>query len=341
MAMAGQSQPTLGGWLLHVLREADGALSLEEALHAIMDSVKTYFPVQSIAVILADLDTKELRIKTGRQISYSFAKTFRRAAPGPHVERLLLEQQPILVNHASRDSDLYKEIKLEHDFDSAALAPIIRNHRAVGYLMCDRADMTPFDEADLLHLQVLGLLIGSLMAKFDLLKERRQLSQTDDATGTLKYSVFIAAMTTEILRSRTHDYPLALALMDVAAFRVYVDTYGIDRAHELLAECASLIKRHLRETDALARYAADQFILYLSGVTEEEARRIIEQAQHDIRRQAGAGASIPIEANAGVLFLRTDAAKKRPIQDLLGALGKALVHARSAGPGGLQMVTLN
>ena len=59
--------PTLGGWLVHVMREADGALSLEESLHVIMDSMKEFFPCQSVAVILIDEDTKELRIKISRQ----------------------------------------------------------------------------------------------------------------------------------------------------------------------------------------------------------------------------------------------------------------------------------
>ena len=75
--------PTLGGWLVHVMREADGALSLEEALHVIMDSMKEYFPCQSVAVILIDDDTKELRIKISRQISYTFVKKFHRTARAP------------------------------------------------------------------------------------------------------------------------------------------------------------------------------------------------------------------------------------------------------------------
>ena len=88
---------TLGGWLVHVMRESDGALSLEEALHVIMDSMKDYFPSQSVAVILIDGDTKELRIKTSRQISYPFTKKFRRSGPGPTAERVVLEQAPPLL----------------------------------------------------------------------------------------------------------------------------------------------------------------------------------------------------------------------------------------------------
>ena len=38
---------TLGGWLVHVMRKSDAALSLEEALHVIMDSMKEYFPCRA------------------------------------------------------------------------------------------------------------------------------------------------------------------------------------------------------------------------------------------------------------------------------------------------------
>ena len=261
---------TLGGWLVHVMRQADGALSLEESLHVIMDSMKTYYPCQSVALILIDGDTKELHIKISRQISYTFVKKYHRDGPSPTAERVVLEQEPQLLNGLDRASDTYAQLKLEHDFSSAVLAPVIKNKRGVGYIFCDRSGDEAFTAADLLHLQVVGFLIGSLIEKFELIQTGKKLSQIDDATGTLQYKAFVPALATELERAKSHGYAVSIALVSVAAFRNYIETYGIDAAHGLLAEVAALIKERSREMDFVGRFGADDhfaFELLIGEVT--------------------------------------------------------------------------
>jgi diguanylate cyclase (GGDEF)-like protein len=333
--------PTLGGWLVHVLREADGALSLEEALHVIMDSMKTYFPCQSVAVVLIDGDTGELRIKISRQLSYTFAKQFHREGPSPTAERVVLEQAPLLLNDLDPASETYREIKLEHAFSSAVLAPVVRNQRGIGYIFCDRANGSRFDEADLLHLQVLGLLVGSLMEKFELVQTSRKLSQTDDATGVLQYKAFVPALATELERAREHRYPLALAILSVGAFRTYVETYGIDEAHGLLAETAGVVKQHIRDMDLLARFGADEFILCLSGLTKEESLEKLQTLRRAVQTGVLGKGDAPIDMLAGMLTIDDAAALRLRLQDLLAALGKQLVAAKSGQGGGLAVGTVD
>jgi diguanylate cyclase (GGDEF)-like protein len=338
--MTNPAEKTLGGWLVHVLREADSALSLEEALHAILDSMKVYFPTQSVALVSIDEDTNEARIKMSRQVSYTFAKEFRRKAPGPRIESLLLSQEPLLVVGAPRDGELYAEIKLEHDFTSAVLAPVIKGHRSVGYIFCDRGSEAEFNESDLLHLQVIGLLIGNLMVKFELVQERKQLSSKDDATGTLKYSAFVSALGRELKRAETHDYPVVLGLLCLPSFRNFLDMYGIDKAHERLALLARIIERHTREMDFLSRYSADRLVLCLSGLTEPEARKVLEAVREEAQREIGMGSGIAVVIPSGALILGSVAAKKRPLQSIMGSLGKLLVEAGACGTGGLHLETI-
>jgi len=325
------SGASLGGWLVHVMREADGALSLEEALHVIMDSMKDYYPCQSVAVMLIDEDTKELRIKISRQISYTFVKKFRKDGPSATAERVVLEQEPLLLNDLDPTSETYSELKLEHDFSSAVLAPIVKNQRGVGYIFCDRANSDKFAESDLLHLQVIGMLIGSLMQKFELIQAGKKLSQIDDATHVLQYKAFVPAFATELERAATHSYGVALALISVDAFRKYVETHGIDQAHALLAEVADIAKEHIRDMDILARFGADEFILCLSGVTEEEAGTQLDGILNAVTENAiGQGDSV-INITVGALSLKTEKEMKKPLQDILGAVGKNLVAAKNKG----------
>jgi diguanylate cyclase (GGDEF)-like protein len=323
-------EKTLGGWLVHVMREADGALSLEESLHVIMDSMKEYFPAQSVAILLIDDDTKELRIKISRQISYTFVKKFHKDGPSPKAEQVVLEQEPMLFNNIDPHSDIYTEIKLEHDFGSAVMAPIVMNQRGIGYVFCDRAAGETFDEHDLLHLQVLGYLIGNMIDKFELIKTSKKLSTIDDASGALQYKAFIPNFTTELQRAISHDYEVSLALISIAAFRKYVEMYGIDEAHELLEEVADLIKQEIRDMDILARFGADEFILCLSGTTENEAAERLENIFKLIRAKAVGKGEGEILVAIGAIQLADEKHQKLRVQDILAQLGKALVHAKSS-----------
>jgi len=323
------SKSTLGGWLVHVMSKVDGALSLEEALHVLMDSMKEYFPSQSVAVILIDQDTKEMRIKISRQISYTFVKKYHKDEPSPTAEQVVLEQRPMLLNDIDPNSEQYINLKLEHDFKSAVIAPVIRNQRGEGYIFCDREDDTPFDESDLLHLQVIGMLVGSIMEKFELIKSGKKLSLTDDATNTLQYKAFVPAFATELERACTHKYAVALALISTEAFRKYIETYGIDEAHALLEEVANIIKQLTRDMDIIARFGADEFVLCLSGVTHEEAHKKLEEILHSVSEEAVGQGDFEIGITIGALMLGTAKELKQPLQEILGALGKNLVKAKA------------
>lgn len=322
---------TLGGWLVHVMREADGALSLEEALHVIMDSMKQYFPCQSVAVMLIDDDTKELRIKISRQISYTFAKKFHRDGPSPTAERVVLEHRPMMVNEIDGESDLYTELKLEHDFSAALLVPVITNQRAIGYIFCDRARPESFTDADLLHLQVIGYLVGSLIEKFDLIKAGKKLSQIDDASKALQYKAFVPALATELQHACTHSYPVTLALMSVGAFRKYIETYGIDEAHALLAEVVALVRKDIRDMDILARFGADEFVLCLSGLTQAESQKKLDAVSAHVAECALGQGDFEIKLTIGALALDEERAMKKKLQDIVAALGRSLVEAKDTG----------
>lgn len=320
--------PTLGKWLIYVMKESDAALSLEEALHVIMDSMKDYFPCQSVAVILIDDDSKEMRIKISRQISYTFAKKFYRNGPGPAAERVVLEQKPVLLNKLNHDTQTYNEIKLEHEFTSAILAPVISSQRGVGYLFCDRANGEEFGEVDMLHLQVLGYIIGSLIAKFELIRASRELSQYDESTKVLHYKAFVPAFATDLERAQTHDFPITLALVAVEAFRHHVEVYGIREAHEMLAAVAAVIKSHIRDMDILARFTADEFILSLSGVTEAEAAAKIDEIKRDIPAKVMSKDAQVVRVTVGMLPMREKKDLKRKLQDIIADLGHSLADAK-------------
>lgn len=73
----------------------------------------------------------------------------------------------------------------------------------------------------------------------------------------------------------------ALLLLDIDNFKIYNDTYGHEFGDKLLFHVAKSLKSCLRESDELARFGGDEFIICLSGFSttagiQDTAQKIIE-----------------------------------------------------------------
>ncbi len=122
---------------------------------------------------------------------------------------------------------------------------------------------------------------------------------------------------------------MALAILDVGGYRPMMETYGMDRAHGLLAEVTTIAKPHLRDMDLLARYSADQFILCLPGLSMDEARALFNTIASEVRARAGAGSRVSPDLRGGGVLLVTEEHKRRPVQDLIAAAGHQLIEAQA------------
>ena len=321
-------------WLVHVMRLADGALSQGEALRVVMDRLDRHLPCQSAAIILIDDETKALRVLASRRISDAFLGGLPQVSPEPTAERVLLEQQPMLLNNMDPASDVYSGLKMERDFTSAMLAPIVSNQRGVGYIFSDRAGPKPFDESDLLHLQVIGHLIGNILVKFDLIESDHSQSPLDSATKALQYRAFVPILTGELHRAEARHLPVTLALLAAAEWPRRMGEGDAEAARCTLARVASMVRQEIGDRDVLGRYGADTLILCLPGIAQPEAGQQLRRLQETVARQLAAPERPRPALTVGALVLEKEGDAARGLQDVLGALGRRLVSAKTAGPGG-------
>ena len=89
------------------------------------------------------------------------------------------------------------------------------------------------------------------------------------------------------------------------------------------------VKTNIREMDFLARFAADEFILCLSGMTTEETEAALGGIRDTISRKVTGRGDAAIAVTIGALTLASGQALGEKLQDILAALGKSLVDARN------------
>jgi diguanylate cyclase (GGDEF)-like protein len=99
----------------------------------------------------------------------------------------------------------------------------------------------------------------------------RQLATTDELTGLYNRRFFIQRWQLECERAKRYKRPLACLMIDVNKFKQVNDTLGHDTGDALLIEISKQLKRALRQTDLLARFGGDEFIVALPETSAADA----------------------------------------------------------------------
>lgn len=317
--------------LIEIAQELGGTLTVEEALHVIIEHMKVFFPHQSLAVLIRDENTGALNIKTSREISYSFVKHFKRSVGGGIVPRVLLKHERVLINDLKSTDPEYAHLKLELDFKHICLVPIIQNQRAVGYLHCDRIEGPPFTEEDARRMLIIAYLIGQQMQKFELLFLTRHLALIDEASKALKYQAFVDQFRREMMRAKTYHTPLSLIFLHLDDYVAFVSTSGIDAGHALLEEAHHLIKECIRSIDIVGRFSANEFIVCLGGMNREEAKTNLEHIRNEIQQRAARASGHPVNVSGVAMTFERPEDFDLPLEKILAALGNGLLAVRTKG----------
>ena len=80
----------------------------------------------------------------------------------------------------------------------------------------------------------------------------------------------------EIQKSTLGNYPFTVLMIDLDNFKKINDDYGHLSGDKILKDVSGAIKKSLRQTDMVIRYAGDEFIVLLPGAGREKARSICE-----------------------------------------------------------------
>jgi diguanylate cyclase (GGDEF)-like protein len=155
-------------------------------------------------------------------------------------------------------------------------------------------------------------------------------AHTDPLTKLNNIGYFKELMSSELERSKRFQHHLSVAIIDLDKFKEYNDTYGHQAGDYLLIQLAQIFSKHFEETDTIARYGGDEFIVMCPEIKKQEAARILANLLHDLEiHDFTRGAKkVLVTFSAGVSSYPDDAAST---VELIKAADAALYEAKGAG----------
>lgn len=154
-----------------------------------------------------------------------------------------------------------------------------------------------------------------------------ELATTDGLTGLLNQRVFGERLAEEFRRARRYGEPLSLIVLDVDRFKSYNDSFGHLAGNSVLRELAEVLREHARETDLVARFGGEEFVLILPHTQIADAFALAERLRSAVEGRAW-NAQFPITASFGVCGLTPEMVGP---DALVSCADAALYHAKAGG----------
>lgn len=170
---------------------------------------------------------------------------------------------------------------------------------------------------------VLGLMLG-----WGQRRQRRQhrhvlrSSLTDSLTGLANFGSFMECLDRELRRVDRYGGAVTLVMFDIDHFKMFNDRYGHQAGNEALKAVATTLRKHKRESDVVARFGGEEFVLLFPGKEPggvETARRL-RKAISQISVPVGGGSKAEITVSAGVACYPTGATSKEELLDKVDQL---------------------
>jgi diguanylate cyclase (GGDEF)-like protein len=114
-------------------------------------------------------------------------------------------------------------------------------------------------------------------------KRMTRLAGYDALTGSMNRQSFNAVWRTLQRSSLRHNRALSLILIDVDHFKQINDIHGHLAGDQVLRELVSLTQQQIRDSDVIARWGGEEFIILLPDCTIDDAVRLAEALRQRVR----------------------------------------------------------
>ncbi|HEY4516373.1 MAG TPA: GGDEF domain-containing protein [Candidatus Paceibacterota bacterium] len=155
----------------------------------------------------------------------------------------------------------------------------------------------------------------------------------DSLTGLLRRDRFEAGVQAILSPSDEQNTirqkRLSLLFVDIDNFKAVNDTFGHDKADDVLRAVADVLKKGVREDDIVARWGGEELVVALPGATERMAAEIAEELRKKIEQLRFGEAKLRVTASVGVAA--SDGENPRALPELMKSADDAMYFSKESG----------
>jgi diguanylate cyclase (GGDEF)-like protein len=165
---------------------------------------------------------------------------------------------------------------------SLVVVPLRHDAHAAGVLKVYSTERNAFRPENVRVLTLLADMIGSALARAELLEKLNHLALTDELTGLPNRRSWYDHLEHALARARRSALPLSLIVLDLNGFKQVNDRQGHAAGDRLLRTVSACWSTTLRDSDILGRIGGDEFAVILEQTDAETAALVAGRLEESL-----------------------------------------------------------
>ncbi len=259
-------------FLNNISKTAISSQDSEQMLAEIVEEIQKTFQFDHIGIGILDYATKDIEIRAeagttaqarGKRIPLGVGILGRVARSGETALVQSTEHSPALG--------------ILQDSRSVLCIPISYGETLLGVLNIESKNESAFTPDDKLILGTLADLLATALHNSFVFQKLQRQSITDGLTGIKTRGFFLEAVQSEWKRASRSGRPFSVVLVDLDRFKQVNDTMGHLEGDLVLARVGRLLEQKCRQSNVVARYGGDEFIILMPETGIEQAQILSER----------------------------------------------------------------
>lgn len=180
-------------------------------------------------------------------------------------------------------------------------------------------------------LHIISKKVSGVLTNAALQRDTKLLALTDGLTGLLNRRAFHDRLRSEYERFRRYGSFLSIIVADFDNLKQINDNYGHPVGDEVIKKIGDILRETSRESDVLARYGGDEFVIVLPQTNSKNAYNMAERIRKRIEAHCFRINEQSIYATISAGVTTAPDLEINSSDDLLEAADRALYEAKRSG----------
>lgn len=313
-------------------RALGDALTEDQVLEAVAESSRAFVEHDLCVITTFDERSKEHRVRfaDGDGADSLAGKSF---TSNKGIASAVVESRHAAPYRGQYDPKTQVLFTREHPLEgmeSAFCLPLVVRDHAIGTLTLAAHRRGAFTDA---VRQLLSLLAGNAavaLSNAAAVKQLELMATTDPMTGLLNKRSLEAEFEKRIKSASRFGRKLSVLVTDIDKFKSVNDTYGHSTGDVVIKGLGAILAKCKRDTDAVARFGGEEFVLVCEETDTEGAYALAERIRTELEKSVFATEMGPLKVTCslGVAEFPRDGGTK---EDLFHRADEALYDAKRGG----------
>ncbi|MCU1306714.1 MAG: diguanylate cyclase with sensor [Acidobacteriaceae bacterium] len=243
----------------------------EKMLAEIVEQIEQNFNFDHIGVGIVDYNTKEIEIKA--EAGSTDMAVGKRIPLGVGIMGRVARSSEMVLEQGNPDHLL----GIIPGSRSVLCLPIAYGESLLGLLNVESSRENAFQSEEVLIMQTLADLLATALHNVFVFQKMEQQSITDPLTGIKTRRYFNEALQSESKRAMRSGRPFSVVIIDLDKFKEVNDTMGHLEGDLVLARIGRLLDQKVRQSNVVARYGGDEFVVLMPETGVEQASILSER----------------------------------------------------------------